>query len=336
MLAFTAKLLLTSSFTSTVSRLSSISSTAVLMSSLSGNLVSVEKCLQAYHDDKASTVVFVDGSWHLSADRDGRVEYEAGPRIVGAKFFDIDDISSKDKILNPKALPHMMPPKELFASLMDTIKIKRSDNVIIYGTEGCMSTARTWYQFRAMGHPKLHVMQGSLKEWQEKGGPIETGRKKAISAESLDLSIGTMYQPSEVKNIANMDDVFEVVEKSNNANAIIVDARSTARFHAKAPEPRPGVRGGHIPGSFNVPSTELIEMNDVSKLIDRKELKNTFEKAGINVNTEKNIICSCGSGVMACILALALEECGREPSKTFVYDGSWSEWATDPDTPIEE
>lgn len=307
------------------------------MSSLSGNLVSVESCVEA-HNSKNNPPVFVDASWYLSPDQNGRVDYEAGPRIDGAKFFDIDDVSSKDETLNPKGLPHMMPPKELFEKIMDAIGITRSDHVVIYGKEGCMCTARAWYQFRAMGHPadQVHLMQGGLKEWQDKGGSIETGPKKAVSSDSFDDSIDTVYAGEEAKGIVSMDEVLTVVKDGDDAGSIIVDARSAARFRAEAPEPREGVRGGHMQGSFNVPVTELIDANDSTKIRPPEELQDVFKNAGVDVNTEKQIICSCGSGVMASFVAFALEECGRDSSKTSVYDGSWTEWGSDPDTPIEK
>jgi len=306
------------------------------MSSLSGNLVSVESCVEA-HNSKNNAPIFVDASWYLSPDQNGRVDYEAGPRIDGAKFFDIDDVASKGETLNPKGLPHMMPSKELFEKVMDAIGIKRSDHVVIYGKEGCMCTARAWYQLRAMGHPadQVHLMQGGLKEWRDKGGPIETGPKEAISSESFDDSTHTVYVGEKAKGIVSMEEVLAVVKDGDEAGSIIVDARSAARFRAEAPEPREGVRGGHMPGSFNVPVTELINAIDSSKIRCPEELQNVFENAGVDVNTEKQIICSCGSGVMASLVAFALEECGCDPSKIFVYDGSWTEWGSDPDTPID-
>lgn len=307
------------------------------MSSLSGNLVSVESCIEAYNS-KDNGPVFVDASWYLSSDQNGLEDYEAGPRINGAKFFDIDDVASKGEILNPKGLPHMMPPKELFEKAMDAIGIERSDHVVIYGKEGCMFTARAWYQLRAMGHPadQVHLMQGGLKEWCDKGGKIETGLKKGISSESLNDSIDAVYVGEEAKGIVSIDDVLATVNKGNDADSIILDARSAGRFCAEAPEPREGVRGGHMPGSFNVPATELIDANDSTKIRPPEELQIAFKNAGVDVNTEKKIICSCGSGVMAALIAFALEECGRDPSKTVVYDGSWTEWGLDPDTPIDK
>jgi len=338
-LSFTSSFtLLTPTHTSAVSFVSSLKSrvpTHLKMSSLAGNVVSVENCIKA-HNNKNSSPVFVDASWYLDPDQNGRVDYEAGPRIDGAKFFDIDDIASKGEVLNPKGLPHMMPPKELFEKAMDALGIKNSDHVVIYGKEGCFFTARAWYQFRAMGHPsnQVHLMQGGLNEWRDKGGRIETGPKEVISSESFNDSTEVVYVGEEAKGIVSMSEVLETVESGDEANSIIIDARSAGRFRAEAPEPREGVRGGCMPGSFNVPATELIDDNDKTKLHCQDELQSAFKNGGVDVNTDKKVIISCGSGVMASLVALALEECGRDPYNTFVFDGSWTEWGSDPDTPI--
>ena len=302
------------------------------LSALSGNLVSVDDCLAAFGDDD---VKFIDGSWHLAADRDGRADYEAGPRISGALFFDIDDISTKGDA-NPKGLPHMMPPKGLFAAAMDALGISNEDHLVVYGTEGCMFTARCFYTLRAMGHgaDKVHLMQGSLAEWMDKKGSIDTEPTKAISAADLDVEKESKYQAKEATSMVDMDYVLDVVNAQEKADSIVVDARGAARFRAEAPEPREGMRGGHMPGSFNVPFADLLDPNDPTKFKSTDELKAAFEKGGVDVSTDKTIICSCGSGVTACTVAMALEECGRDPSKTVVYDGSWAEWGSDQMTPI--
>jgi len=308
------------------------SSSSSALSALSGNLVSVEECLAAFGDDG---VKFIDGSWHLAADRDGRFDYEAGPRISGATFFDIDDISTKGEA-NPKGLPHMMPPKHLFAAAMDALDISNEDHLVVYGTEGCMFTARCFYTLRGMGHDadKVHLMQGSLGEWIDKKGSIDKDPTKAISAVDLDLSAGSKYQAKDATSMVDMQTVLGVVDAEDDADSIVVDARGAARFKAEAPEPREGMRGGHMPGSFNVPFADLLDPGDPTKFMNSVELKAAFEKGGVDVSTDKKIICSCGSGVTACTVAMALEECGRDPSKTVVYDGSWAEWGSDETTPI--
>jgi len=307
--------------------------------------VSVDECVQIKKDDPS--VVFVDGSWHLDKSRNGKSEYETGPRIAGAKYFDIDDISSKGPNLNPKGLPHMAPPKKLFELAMDALGIANSDTIIIYGTEGCMFTPRAWYTIRAMGHDisKVHLMQGSIKEWEEKGGPLEHGPIVSIRADDLlegavyttSSSTGTSYQAKDPVRFCGIDEVLRVVGDNiaaTSSDSIILDARGAARFKAEVPEPREGLRGGHMPGSVNLPFTDLLEPNDATKFKPVDELKQAFREAGVDVNTDQKIICTCGSGVTACHIAAALEECGRDFSDTVIFDGSWIEYGSDPDTPI--
>jgi len=295
---------------------------------MNSNILSVPDAIKRHSEN----AIFVDGSWHLSS-RDGRKEFEDGPRIQNAKFFDIDDVARKGQ-----NLPHMMPPKKLFAKVMDEFGVTPDSDLIVYGTEGCFSIPRAFYTLRAMGHPidRLHLMQGSLKDWIDAGGPIETGMQDSLKVSDLDdvAEDDIKYDKAvDAINVVGMEKVMDVVA-SGSAESIIVDARSAGRFVGEAPEPRPGLRGGHMPGAFNVPFNILLDLDDGNKFRSKEDMIQIFKEAGVDVGTDKDIICTCGSGVTACWLALALEECGRDPSKTFIYDGAWIEWASDANTPV--
>ena len=289
------------------------------------NFISIPEAI-TLHQKKAS--IFLDGSWHLG-ERDGRKEYEAGPRIQGAQFFDIDDVAT---IYKEKNLPHMMPSKELFSHAMDHLGISNDCHAIVYGTEGCFSIPRAFYGFKAMGHNNVKVLKGSLKEWIDANGPIETEKRESFYVKNLDLSKDASYKATDPQNVVDKDFMLDIVNEKNK-DCIIVDARSAGRFTATEPEPRPGLRGGHMPGAFNVPFNTLLD-DENKNLRSKEEIVNIFKEAGVDIDTEKTIVTTCGSGVTASWLSIALEECGRDPSKIFLYDGSWIEWASSEGSPI--
>jgi len=306
----------------TTTRTRTLSTTTSLM--MKSNLLSIPECIERHGDS-----VFVDGSWHLSS-RDGRKEYETGPRIKGAHFFDIDDVGTKHE----KNLPHMMPSKEVFANVMDKFDITPDTDVIVYGSEGCFSIPRAFYTLRAMGHAKVHLLDGSLADWIDANGPTEAGPRESFKAEDLTTDGITKYKSSvDAINIVDINHVSNIVNSAEKPGSVIIDARSAGRFFGNEPEPRPGLRGGHMPGSKNVPFNILLD-DENKKFRPKEEMVLIFQKAGVDVDTEKEIVCTCGSGVTACWLSLALEECGRDPSKTFIYDGSWIDWASDENTPV--
>ncbi len=262
----------------------------------------------------APDVVVVDGSWYLpNIPRDPHEEYLEA-RIPGAIFFDIDEISDKSS-----SLPHMLPSPEQFSSQMRKMGIGDGMRVIVYDADGMFSAARVWWTFRAMGKEDVAILNGGLAKWKREGLPVEDGpaAERAIR-HFTSRRIGAL--------IRDRDDILAV---SNNNSEQIVDARAADRFRGEAPEPRPGLRSGRIPGSCNLPYAELL--NSDGTLKPAGELKQVFENAGIDLR--KPVATTCGSGVTASILALALAILGHR--QTSVYDGSWSEWGADETLPIE-
>mmetsp|Transcript_22358 Transcript_22358/g.38044 ORF Transcript_22358/g.38044 Transcript_22358/m.38044 type:complete len:348 (-) Transcript_22358:788-1831(-) len=292
------------------------------------NLVSIDDCLKAIEqksEAKRSDLVFVDASWYHTGDRNSRSDFEQGPRIKGAKFVDMKDISTTKELfpeLNPKGLPTMLPTKELFAAAMDEFNIKNDDHVIIYGKEGSIFIPRTWFLFRAMGHDqdKVHVMQGSFEEWVAVGGPTEEQPVKVAGAEEI---LSKNRSPSYVaRSPTTVVDLKEMLKAYENPEVTIIDPRGSS--FAK----------GHIPGSVHIPYSNLVQDDNQLKLKPKEELWSIFERAGVDPLTDKMLVTSCGSGVSVCHVLLALEECGRGPEKpTMMYDGSWAEWGNEPETP---
>ena len=202
------------------------------------NILSIEECLSMYEDH--DNVVFVDGSWHLpTANRNARAEFEEGPRMPRARFFDVDDISSKGD-LNPKNLPHMMPPASLFAAAMDALDIKNEDRIIVYASKGCFAAPRTWFTFKTMASDssRVHIMDGGLEEWKNAGGEIETGKLDMQTIRASDVKCyenkESLYSANEPTNVVDMADVLEIIDSNiDRSDAVIVDARSPGRFAGK-------------------------------------------------------------------------------------------------------
>lgn len=261
----------------------------------------------------APDLAILDGSWFLPGNpRDPDQEF-LQVRIPGAVRFDIDTYCDPDS-----DLPHMLPSPVAFSSAMRSIGIGDGQKIVVYDSVGLGAAPRVWWTFRAMGVGDVSVLDGGLPKWIAEDRPVESGpvnrRRERHFTARLDHGA-----------VRDLDDMRRLVDSQT---AQIVDARSRGRFNATEPEPRAGMRSGHIPGSLNLPYDDLIADG---RLKSPTELKAAFEASGVDLS--RPIVTTCGSGVTASTLALALAQLGHR--KTAVYDGSWTEWGGRDDTPIE-
>ncbi len=246
----------------------------------------------------------IDASWYLPADgRDPKAEYDAA-HIPGARFFDLNQISD-----HRTGLPHMAPPPEKFISRMRAMGIGDGHQVVVYDGAGLFSAARVWWLFRLMGKTDVAVLDGGLPAWRAAGGDTED-----MPPVVRDRHITVQRHAGLVR------DVTQVAAASKLGDHTIVDARSPARFRGDEPEPRAGLRAGHIPGSVNVHYRSLLAADGT--MLPAAALRAVFQDAGADL--EKPVITTCGSGVTAAILNLALERLGH--GNHALYDGSWAEW----------
>jgi thiosulfate/3-mercaptopyruvate sulfurtransferase len=246
----------------------------------------------------------LDGSWYLpDMHRDGRAEFRAG-HIPGARFADIDDLSDARS-----DLPHMAPPVEKFISRMLALGVGDGHQVVVYDGAGLFSAARIWWLFRLMGKPDVAVLDGGFPKWKAEGKPVED-----LPPFIRDRHMTVQRQAQLIK------DVTQVAAAAKLGDHEILDARSAPRFRGEEPEPRPGLRAGHVPGSKNVPYRSLLNEDGTMKSV--AALKAAFAEAGVDL--AKPAITTCGSGVTAAIVSLALERVGHRHHA--LYDGSWAEW----------
>lgn len=268
-------------------------------------LVSTE-WLAAHQND--ANVKVVDASFKLPGVLPLPKDDYLAAHIPGAVFFDVDAVSDHS---NP--LPHMFPTAEQFGRDVGALGISNADTVVVYDSGGWVAAPRAWWMFLSYGHGNVRILNGGLKKWKAEGRAVESGEFKAKPA-----TFKATYDPKRVRSIEQM--IANVASKAEQ----VIDARAVERFEGRAPEPRPGIRSGHIPGARNVPYNNLFDAaTGVMKSLD--DLRKAFSGAGVKL--DQPIVTSCGSGVSAGVLTLALYRIGV--TDTALYDGSWSEWGKD-------
>ncbi|MES1198625.1 MAG: 3-mercaptopyruvate sulfurtransferase [Pseudomonadota bacterium] len=262
---------------------------------------------------EAPDIRVIDATWFMPNDpRKARALYEER-RIPGAVFFDIDEIADTDS-----TLPHMLPSPEKFASRMRKLGVGEGARIIIYDNHGVFSAARAWWTFRAMGHEDVAVLDGGFPAWQTAGYPIETGPPD----KRMERHFTSRFRADLVRDLKDMRWAVET------GRQLILDARPSDRFAGKAAEPRPDLRSGHMPGAHNIPVATLVTPEGFMR--PRAELEQVFAAEG--VSGKSPVVCTCGSGVTAAVIALALARIGRWDAP--IYDGSWAEWGAQNDTPV--
>jgi thiosulfate/3-mercaptopyruvate sulfurtransferase len=262
----------------------------------------------------AADLMVFDASWYLPLEaKDARAEYRRA-HIPGARFFDIDEIADPET-----DLPHMVPSAGRFARLVSALGVSNATRIVFYDQKGLTTAARGWWLMGLFGHDRAFVLDGGLPKWVAEGRPIEEGEPPAATP-------GCFIPNFRASRLRGLGDLLQNLETGAE---IVLDARSSARFRAEAPEPRLGVPSGHIPGARNLPYQELLQPDGT--LLPRAALRARFRELGIDGS--RPVVTSCGSGVTAAVLTLAMVYAGLPHGA--LYDGSWTEWATRPDTPKE-
>lgn len=255
----------------------------------------------------------LDATWYLpNVDRDAKAEYDQS-HIPNARFFDIDEVSD-----HRSDLPHMVPPVEKFMSKVRKLGVGDGHQIVIYDSHGLFSAARVWWLFKVMGQKNVAVLDGGLPKWLREGRTVDSS-----SPLIRDRHMFVKYHDEMIK------DVTQVSSASKLGDFEVLDARSAGRFRGEEPEPRPGLRAGHIPGSKNIFYGDLL--NEDGTLKSQDKLVEHFKAKAVNL--DKPVITSCGSGVTAAIINLALDRIGKTDHA--LYDGSWTEWGMYPTVPVE-
>lgn len=281
------------------------------MTSRSDFFVTTAELTEALGDPRTRVV---DASWYMPAQNRAPAAEFLERRIPGALRFDIDAVAD-----TTSPLPHMLPTAEAFAAAVGAMGISENDHVVIYDGAGLLSAPRAWWTFRVFGARDVKILDGGLPAWIAEGRPIESGPSVAPVP-------ATFHAKLEAARVASLTDVVEILAEGS---ATVVDARPADRFLGVVPEPRPGLKSGHMPGALNVPAVNIVENG---RLTDDEGLRDAFA----DVDLERPIVTSCGSGVTASILWLALEVLGVPRGRLALYDGSWTEWASTPGAVIEQ
>ena len=276
-------------------------------------LIEIDWLKENLNDPK---IKIIDGTLHMPTSSLNAFEIFKEKHIPNAVFIDLEEISNQNS-----NLPHMMPDNDYFSKKISSLGINNNDHIVIYDMYGMFSAARIWFMFKAFGHEKVSILNGGFPAWIDSDGEISDQINK--------------LEPSNYKADLNKSLIVNYKEVFDNLSSNkyqIIDARSPDRFSGISEEPRPGIKSGHIPKSKNLYFNDLID-SVTKKFVTKEKIENLTKKVGIDIN--KDTVCSCGSGVTACILKFALELLDKNKNIK-IYDGSWSEWGAREDSPCEK